>query len=97
MVTSPSPYHPPKISECQRPQGEHLGYIEGPTGRQGFGSREFFVALIPCRLAREVIIKHHYSQRIANNSYLHWAYTWGFPRGPTRSRRRGVNEAERER
>jgi len=29
------------------------------------------VALIPCRQAREIIIKHHYSHRIVNNSYLH--------------------------
>ncbi|WP_240826099.1 Com family DNA-binding transcriptional regulator, partial [Desulfovibrio sp. UIB00] len=69
--TSPRPYHPPKISEYQAPQSEHAGYIEGPTGCQGFGSRDAFVALIPCRLARETIIKHHYSHRVVNNSYLH--------------------------
>lgn len=71
MATSPRPYHPPKTSEYPSPSGEHAGYIEGPTGCQGFGSRDFFVALIPCRLAREIIIKHHYSHRVVNNSYLH--------------------------
>jgi len=71
VATSPKPYHPPRISEYQQPQGNHAGYIEGPTGCQGFGSRDFFVALIPCRQAREIIIRHHYSHRIVNNSYLH--------------------------
>jgi hypothetical protein len=71
VATSPKPYHPPKISEYQPPRGEHAGYIEGPTGCQGFGSRTAFVALIPCAQARAVIIKHHYSHRVVNNSYLH--------------------------
>jgi hypothetical protein len=43
----------------------------GATGPQGFGCKAFFVAQIPCREARAIIIAHHYSHRVVNNSYLH--------------------------
>lgn len=43
----------------------------GATGPQGFGCEAFYVAQIPCREARAIIIAHHYSHRVVNNSYLH--------------------------
>ena len=43
----------------------------GATGPQGFGCEAFYVAQIPCRDARAIIIAHHYSHRVVNNSYLH--------------------------
>ena len=41
------------------------------SGPQGFGSKAFYVAQIPCKDARAVIIANHYSRRVVNNSYIH--------------------------
>jgi len=37
----------------------------------GFGDERFRVRVIPRSLAVETIIKHHYSGRVVNNSYVH--------------------------
>lgn len=70
-TTQRKPFYPPAMCDYEQPQGEHPGYIPGQTGPQGFGCKDFYVAQIPCREAREVIIQNHYSGRVVNNSYLH--------------------------
>ena len=40
-------------------------------GPQGFGCRSFYVAQLPCKDARGIITRFHYSHRVVNNSYLH--------------------------
>lgn len=65
------PHHPPEISDYQPPQDIHPDYLLGPTGPQGFGVVGFYVAQVPSAEARRVIIAHHYSGRVVNNSYLH--------------------------
>lgn len=65
------PYHPPTLSAYLPPEGEHPDYIQGNTGPQGFGCRDFYVAQLPCKDSRAIIIRFHYSHRVVNNSYLH--------------------------
>ncbi|MDL2266752.1 hypothetical protein LJC46_02035, partial [Desulfovibrio sp. OttesenSCG-928-G15] len=65
------PYHPPALCPYLPPETDSPSYIIGDTGPQGFGSAAFYVAQIPCRDARAAIIKHHYSHRVVNNSYIH--------------------------
>ena len=62
-------YHPPRIEDYEAPTADNPGYF-GP-GPQGFGSKKFYVAQIPAKCAREIIINNHYSKRVVNNSYLH--------------------------
>ena len=67
----------------------------GATGPQGFGTADFYVAQIPCATARAVIIEHHYSHRVVNNSYLHLGVfregafegvlQWGYALNPARA------------
>lgn len=38
---------------------------------QGFGSKDFYVAQIPCKDAKAIITRFHYSKRVVNNSYIH--------------------------
>ena len=64
-------YHPPQLSDYLPPTEEYSDYILGETGAQGFGNKDFYVAQIPCKTARTVIVAHHYSHRVVNNSYLH--------------------------
>lgn len=71
MPAPKKPYHPPILSAYLPPEGLSPDYIMGKTGPQGFGSRDFYVAQIPSRDARSVIIAHHYSRRVVNNSYIH--------------------------
>ncbi len=47
------------------------GYIKGKYGFMGFGELSFYVAQIPVKQAREIIIKNHYSHAVVNNSYIH--------------------------
>lgn len=65
------PYHPPLLSGYFPPENSVTGYILGATGVQGFGNKNFYVAQIPCREAREIITRFHYSKRVVNNSYIH--------------------------
>ena len=71
MAAKRRPYHPPVLSDWLPPLAGPPGYIMGETGPQGFGTADFYVAQIPCATARAVIIEHHYSHRVVNNSYLH--------------------------
>lgn len=71
MPAKRKPYHPPILSAYLPPDDTAPGYIMGKTGPQGFGSRDFYVAQIASKEARSVIIAHHYSRRVVNNSYLH--------------------------
>ncbi|WP_417035333.1 hypothetical protein [Desulfovibrio piger] len=71
MAATRRPYHPPVLSDWLPPLAGPPGYIMGETGPQGFGTADFYVAQIPCATARAVIIEHHYSHRVVNNSYLH--------------------------
>lgn len=64
-------YHPPVLSAYLSPVGQHPDYILGDTGPQGFGCQAFYVAQLPCKEAREIITRFHYSHRVVNNSYLH--------------------------
>ncbi|MEF2230051.1 MAG: hypothetical protein V3571_03915 [Pseudodesulfovibrio sp.] len=68
---APKPHHPPIPGNFDPPKGDSPGYIEGENGVAGFGQRDFYVAWIPSRLSRELVIKHHYSHRVVNNSYCH--------------------------
>ena len=65
------PHHPPIPGTIAEPISEAIGYIYGSQAVAGFGCRAFYVAAIPSRLARQVIIERHYSGRIVNNSYVH--------------------------
>ena len=66
------PYHPPVPSPYTPPEADVPGYIIGEHGGVvGFGKRGFYVAAIPAQTARETILRHHYSQSIVNNSYIH--------------------------
>ena len=71
MPSRKKSHHPPIPGRFDPPTGDRPGYIEGESGVAGFGCRDFYVAWIPSRLARELILKHHYSHRIVNNSYCH--------------------------
>lgn len=71
MAIQRRPYHPPLLSAYLPPDSTEPGYIMGATGPQGFGCAAMYVAQIPCRDARAIIIAHHYSHRVVNNSYLH--------------------------
>jgi len=65
------PHHPPIPGTIRRPSGDTPGYIYGSEALAGFGCRDFYVATIPRRQAVEMILAHHYSRRIVNNSYVH--------------------------
>lgn len=66
------PYHPPLPSPYLQPESDTPGYILGAHGGAvGFGKRGYYVAAIPAQKARETILRHHYSQSIVNNSYIH--------------------------
>lgn len=66
------PFHPPVPSPYLPPESDTPGYIIGEHGGVvGFGKRGFYVAAIPAQKARETILRHHYSQSIVNNSYIH--------------------------
>ena len=66
------PYHPPVASPYIPPESDAPGYILGAHGGVvGFGKRGFYVAAIPAQKARETILRHHYSQTIVCNSYIH--------------------------
>lgn len=66
------PYHPPVPSPYLPPESDTPGYILGEHGGVvGFGKRGYYVAAIPAQKARETILRHHYSQSIVNNSYIH--------------------------
>ena len=71
MASKKKDYHPPALSDYNAPQGVKPDYIPGATGPQGFGSKAFYVAQIPSKVARSVILANHYSRRIVNNSYIH--------------------------
>lgn len=65
-------HHPPEPSPYTPPQGHEPGFILGAHGGVvGFGRAGFYVAAIPSADARTAIIKHHYSHRVVNNSYVH--------------------------
>lgn len=65
------PHHPPIPGTIHRPTSDLPGYIYGSEALAGFGTRDFYVATIPRRQAVEIILAHHYSGRIVNNSYVH--------------------------
>ena len=66
------PYFPPLTGTIHPPLTDHPGYIMGSSGKvAGFGSRDFYVAAVPAQTARAVIIQHHYSHRVVQNSYVH--------------------------
>ncbi|MFW5499574.1 MULTISPECIES: hypothetical protein [unclassified Maridesulfovibrio] len=65
------PFHPPEPGEIKLPTSEKKGYIHGTKAVAGFGNRDYYVMKIPVAEARNIIIKHHYSHRIVNNSYVH--------------------------
>ncbi|XPV77704.1 MAG: hypothetical protein ACNI27_07235 [Desulfovibrio sp.] len=71
MGTNRKPWHPKQPEGYNAPTSNKKGYIEGNKAVAGFGSADFYVALMPAREAREVVMKHHYSHRIVNNSFLH--------------------------
>ena len=95
MAAKRRPYHPPVLSDWLPPLAGPPGYIMGETGPQGFGTADFYVAQIPCATARAVIIEHHYSHRVVNNSYLHLGVfregafegvlQWGYALNPARA------------
>lgn len=71
MASQRKPHHPPDPGEIAAPLNDNREYIYGTKAVAGFGSRAFYVAAIPVATAREVIIRHHYSHRVVNNSYVH--------------------------
>lgn len=95
MSTPRKSYHPPMLSDYLPPLDGSPGYIMGKTGAQGFGSARFYIAQIPCSAARAIIVRHHYSHRVVNNSYLHLGVyregafegvlQWGYALQPARA------------
>lgn len=66
------PYFPPLTGTIHPPMTDQPGHIMGGSGKvAGFGSRDFYVAAIPVQTARAMIIQHHYSHRVVQNSYVH--------------------------
>lgn len=65
------PHHPPLPGPFNPPENDLPDYIRGDAAVAGFGCRSFYVATIARRTACEIIIAHHYSRRIVNNSYVH--------------------------
>lgn len=65
------PHHAPIPGIYQRPWSDVPRYIEGTEAVAGFGTRWFYVAVIPRALACDMVVRHHYSGRIVNNSYVH--------------------------
>ena len=70
MPIKPKPHHPQIPGTYHRPANNAVGYIYGSNCVAGFGCRDFYVALIPYQQAREMVVKHHYSRRFVNNSYV---------------------------
>ena len=64
------PHHPPEPGRYAPPTSETPGYILGEKAVAGFGVRGFFVAWIPSREARALILANHYSRRVVKNSYV---------------------------
>ncbi len=65
-------YHPPLVCEYYLPNGDQPSYIRGKDNScQGFGRRDYYVAQISARQARETIQRKHYSHTVVNNSYVH--------------------------
>jgi hypothetical protein len=71
MAKEKPSHHPPVPGIYQQPKTNNINYIFGDQAIAGFGNREFYVACIPRAQAVEIIIKHHYSRRIVNNSFIH--------------------------
>ena len=68
------PAHPhlTVLAPVRAPISDNPSYITGADGRcLGFGTRLFYVALLPRRTAVDIIRRHHYSGRVVNNSYVH--------------------------
>lgn len=68
------PAHPhlTVLQPVRRPIGTDPGYVSGADGRTlGFGTRSFYVALMPRAQACAIIRERHYSGRCVNNSYVH--------------------------
>jgi len=65
------PHHPPISGTYQRPWTDLPRYIDGTEAVAGFGTRWFYVAVIPRAVACQMVVRHHYSGRIVNNSYVH--------------------------
>lgn len=65
------PHHPPVPGNYERPWTDVPRYIHGADAIAGFGTRWFYVAVITRATANEMIMRHHYSHRIVNNSYVH--------------------------
>ena len=70
-MSSRKPHHPPLAGEIHRPTSDDPGYIHGSLAMDGFGSKDFYVAKIPRATAAAIILAHHYSKRIVQNSYVH--------------------------
>jgi len=70
-VARKPPHHPPDPGRYGPPESDTPGYIAGEKAVAGFGVRRFYVAAIPCRQARAIILAGHYSRSIVNNSYVH--------------------------
>ncbi len=64
-------HHPKQPGQFIPPTEQRIDYIKGTDAIAGFGNKDFYIAVIPSKLAREIIIKNHYSHRIVNNSYIH--------------------------
>ena len=73
MAKSRPPHHPPDpgVIPAEPIFDNKIGYIMGSLAVAGFGQPDFYLAAIPASLAREMVIRHHYSHRVVNNSYCH--------------------------
>lgn len=81
MALKPS-YHPKTAGSFDAPTTQQIDYIKGTEAIAGFGNKDFYIAVIPVKLAREIIIANHYSKRVVNNSYIHLGvYINGVMRG----------------
>lgn len=65
-------HHPAPAAPFLPPTSSAPGYILGADRAVlGFGSADLYIALIPRPEACAVIVAHHYSGRVVNNSYIH--------------------------
>ena len=87
--------HPPEPGEFHPPTGDRPALFWGADGPAGYGMRDFYIALVPRRIACDIIIANHYSGRVVANSYVHMGVyrmgvlvgvlQWGYALNPART------------
>ncbi len=98
-------FHPVYPQEPVRAVTEYPAFI-GAKPVFGFGERDFYVALVPRKLAVDMIVANHYSGRVVQNGYVHLgifmagemvgAMQWGYALCPARASKVVADTANHE-